>query len=733
MLIVRRHIRYFSCSILWILLATTAYTQVEQNRATHWHFGNQKGFDFSSGEPKQVENSQIDAVESCCTMSDLNGNLLFYTNGGGREDGESFGGIWNGKHELMEGGDLGTTLGGGQSGFQGCLTVPKPANPNLYYLFTVDHIETLAFKDSQFPIGKGLNYFEIDVAANSGQGKVENGETLINPCFEYISGTLHGNCTDYWVIAQTSHHYIERSADVADTFYVFQITEEGIQSPVKVPMIEGQSDFRDEYGPMKISPDGKRLICGLFIYDFDNLTGNIDNPISLTPFIQDPTASLAFSPNGNFLYNFQLNSLSDTTTAFEYVAYQYDLGANPIVSSEVILGTVPLSLTSRGRVGTPQIAPDGKIYTPFWMGNPFKKIAVTRLDFPDKKGETAAFTFDVEELSEGMNQRFLRFGNFMDYIFIEKEEKTFREQIIPLEVNCEDQSEVVLKGPPNQSTYVWSENGITDTLAVTESGKYWVNYAEGCAEGADTFLLTIFNDQFDVSLPEDIVFLCDNERIMLRPDNLTQQQLIWQDSTLANEYETDKAGIYTVVAKQGLCRASDSTEVVLLEKPLLELGRDTIICGRKSFILTSQFSPYNWYEWQDGQSTNEVEVNAPGRYELRIGNECGEVSDAIEVSNCPDCELYIPNVFSPNDDNQNDQFKAYYNSQCELSNFRMQIMDKWGNRIAELKSFEESWDGNHQQQRSLEGVYWYVASYIVNWPDGRQESKVQSGEVTLVR
>ncbi len=730
---VRQYIRYFGCSILWMLLTTHAHTQVEQNRATHWYFGNQKGFDFSSGEPRQVEHSEIDAVESCCSMSDLNGNLLFYTNGGGREDGESFGGIWNSDHELMEGGDLGTTLGGGQSGFQGCLTVPKPANPDLYYLFTVDHIETLAFKDSQFPTGKGLNYLEIDVAANDGKGKVQNGETLINPCFEYISGTLHGNCTDYWVIAQTSHHYIERSADVADTFYVFQITEDGIQAPVKVPMIEGQPDFRDEYGPMKISPDGKRIICGLFMYDFDNLTGNIHNPTPLRPFIQDPTSSLAFSPNGNFLYNFQLNSLSDTTTSFAYTAYQYDLGASPIDESEIILGEVFLSLTSRGRVGTPQIAPDGKIYTPFWMGNPFKKIAVTRLDFPDKKGEAAAFTFDVEELSEGMNERFLRFGNFMDYIFIEKEEKTFQEQSIPLNINCEDQSEVILKGPPNQSTYVWSENGITDTLAVTESGKYWVNYAEGCAEGADTFLLTIFNSQFDVSLPEDIVFLCENERKMLRPDNLGNKPLSWQDGTTSLEYEVDQAGVYSFVAEEGLCKASDSVEVVVLETPVLELGRDTIICNRNSFSLTTEFSPYNWYEWQDGRQTNSIEVTVAGEYELTVGNDCGEVNDQIKVENCPDCELYIPNIFSPNGDNQNDQFKAYVNSQCNLSNFRMQIMDKWGNGMTELNSLKESWDGSHQQQRSLEGVYWYVASYTIIWPDGRQESKVQSGEVTLVR
>jgi len=722
------------CIIPLMMMQSYSYAQVEQNRATHWHFGNQKGFDFSSGSPKLVADSQIDAVESCCTMSDLNGNLLFYTNGGGREDGESFGGIWNHKHELMEGGDLGTTKGGGQSGFQGCLTVPKPLNPNEYFLFTVDHIETLSFQDSEFPIGKGLKYFEIDVAENNGNGKVKEGKNLLNPSFEYIAGTLHGNCIDYWVIAQTSHHYIERNADVADTFYVFQITEKGIQSPIKIPMIEGQPDFRDEYGPMKISPDGKRLISGLFIYDFDNLTGNINNPISLSPYIQNPTASLAFSPNGKYLYNFRLNSLSDTTTAFAYNTYQYDLEASPIDSSEIIIGEVLLNLTSRGRVGTPQIAPDGKIYTPFWMGNPFRKIAVTTVDFPDKRGIEASFTFDVEELSENMNERFLRFGNFMDYIFKDKQETTFKESIKDVNLNCETQEEVILKAPPNQLQYVWSIDGTSDTLTVKEAGKYWVNYADGCEEGVDTFLLKINNSQFDVELPEDIVFLCDNEPLVIQPTTTsTSLQLMWQDSTFADAYEITEAGLYTVEARIGLCVAKDSTNAIALATPILDLGKDTIICRGKPLTLSAPNSRYNEYDWIDGNTEAIREIAQAGSYTLTISNVCGTAIDDINIENCPACELYIPNVFSPNGDNQNDLLQAFSQASCAITDFTMHIMDRWGNSRVELNDLKESWDGKIQNQQSAVGMYFYIAKYTINRPDGRKEYREQRGDVTLVR
>ena len=715
-----------------MMMPNYSYAQVEQNRATYWYFGNQKGFDFSSGEPVQIEGAEIDAVESCCTMSDLNGNLLFYTNGGGREDGNSQGGIWNSNHELMEGGDLGEILGGGQSSFQGCLSVPKPMSPDLYYLFTVDHIETLAFENSLFDNGKGLSYFEIDMTANGGKGSVKAGETLLKPSFEYISGTLHGNCIDYWVIAQTSHHYIERDADVADSFFVFQVTEKGIQTPIKIPMIEGAEFVRDEYGPMKISPDGTQLICGLFIYDFDKSTGDITNPRPLSPAVFDPTASLVFSPNGDYLYNFRLNSIGDTT--FIYTAYQYDLAIPVLDSSEIIIGEVELNLTSRGRIGTPQIAPDGKIYTPFWMGKPFSKIALTSLEFPDKRGVAAKFIFDNEELSENFDQRFLRFGNFMDHIFKEKEEAIFKESTITLNLNCETQEEVVLKAPPNQRQYVWSINGISQTLTVKDEGKYWVNYADGCEEGADTFLLTINNRQFDVELPEDIVFLCNNEPLVIQPTTTSNSlPLMWQDSTFADTYEVTEAGQYIVEARKGLCVARDSTKVIALATPMMDLGADTIVCRGKPLTVEVPFSPYNKYDWTDGNRDANRAIDKAGDYTLMISNACGTAIDDISIENCPECDLYIPNVFSPNGDNQNDFFQAFAKEECEITDFRMQIIDKWGNGRIELNNLQDAWDGQFKNQRSAEGVYFYITKYTVNRPDGRKERKEQRGEVTLVR
>jgi hypothetical protein len=48
--------------------------------------------DFSNGAPVALTDRQIDTAEGCATISDANGQLLFYT------DGKK---VWNKNHQVM--------------------------------------------------------------------------------------------------------------------------------------------------------------------------------------------------------------------------------------------------------------------------------------------------------------------------------------------------------------------------------------------------------------------------------------------------------------------------------------------------------------------------------------------------------------------------------------------------------------------------------------------------------
>ena len=151
-----------------------------QNEANIWYFGQFAGLDFSNGIPVALSNGAMNQAEGCATISDSDGNLLFYT------DGVS---IWNQNHVIMPNG---TGLMGGTSASQSAIIVPKPNDPNIYYVFTVPaEIGTL-----------GLRYSEVDMTLDGGLGNVTTIENvfLISPTEEKVTAVRHSNNTDIWVV-----------------------------------------------------------------------------------------------------------------------------------------------------------------------------------------------------------------------------------------------------------------------------------------------------------------------------------------------------------------------------------------------------------------------------------------------------------------------------------------------------------------------------------------------------
>ena len=121
---------------------------------------------------------------------------------------------------------------------------------------------------------------------------------------------------------------------------------------------------------------------------------------------------------------------------------------------------------------------------------------------------------------------------------------------------------------------------------------------------------------------------------------------------------------------------------------------------------------------------------------MTIINESGCVTeDDIQVRVNKDRLIYIPNIFTPNDDGFNDFFMIYGGRGVELvRSFR--VFNRWGEIVFEAENFdpktpstEYGWDGMFRQERMNPAVFVYVAEVI--FIDGRVE--LYKGDVTLAR
>lgn len=96
------------------------------------------------------------------------------------------------------------------------------------------------------------------------------------------------------------------------------------------------------------------------------------------------------------------------------------------------------------------------------------------------------------------------------------------------------------------------------------------------------------------------------------------------------------------------------------------------------------------------------------------------------------CEIFVPNVFSPNGDSKNDVFKAIPGTSCSLTQFSLKVFDRFGALVFETTSAEEGWDGNYKGKNAPQATYVYVVQYELT-DDSKKLPKVASGELALIR
>ncbi len=108
-------------------------------------------------------------------------------------------------------------------------------------------------------------------------------------------------------------------------------------------------------------------------------------------------------------------------------------------------------------------------------------------------------------------------------------------------------------------------------------------------------------------------------------------------------------------------------------------------------------------------------------------------TDEINIVVVPAPEIFIPNIFSPNDDGLNDHFTLFSNDGV-VDIIELNVFDRWGEHLFHAEDIdsnnpEEGWDGKFHHKEMPPGVYVYTIS--IKLADGME--KTLTGDITLVR
>ncbi len=301
------------------------------------------------------------------------------------------------------------------------------------------------------------------------------------------------------------------------------------------------------------------------------------------------------------------------------------------------------------------------------------------------------------------------------------------------------------------ASYMWSTGEITRQITVDTNGIYEVLVIGAGCEQREVYFTTVTPVIFELEVELEP---CEFENAGLISVNIDREY-----PDVSNEFSLDgdnyqssslftdlNPGDYTVFV-QNSAGCLDSTNIVVPSNQSIAvtLPADTSVLISCPITINSTLANSNFIDsfyWTSSQpldsnltsSSITVRPTTTTDYTLTVIAQDGcMVSDDIRITvSTP--ELYVPNVFSPNQDGINDRFYPQTVDKDVYRIRRFHIYDRWGSLVYDAQDFRPNdptigWDGIHKALEPISGVYVWVVEYeLIDGTTG-----MLSGDVTLIR
>ncbi|MEJ7767795.1 MAG: gliding motility-associated C-terminal domain-containing protein, partial [Chitinophagaceae bacterium] len=270
--------------------------------------------------------------------------------------------------------------------------------------------------------------------------------------------------------------------------------------------------------------------------------------------------------------------------------------------------------------------------------------------------------------------------------------------------------------------YLWSTGSTSSTITVSNTGVFWLEAADNTGCSYRDSISVAFRSPPAFSLGPDTI-ICNNPAYLLDVSN-TGDNYSWQDNATQPQYRVNRTGSYYVSVTRGGCTATDTVAIVFKTSPAPDLGPDGSICPGEELIIRHSVTGVR-STWQDGTTDPAFKVTSPGRYSVKVENECGTGSDEVIIA-VGSCNLLIPNAFTPGK-SVNNIFRLV--NAFGLKDYSLQVFNRWGQQVYHSTRSEEGWNGRYNGLEQPQGSYVYIISYT----DPGAGKVLKKGTVTLIR
>lgn len=301
-------------------------------------------------------------------------------------------------------------------------------------------------------------------------------------------------------------------------------------------------------------------------------------------------------------------------------------------------------------------------------------------------------------------------------------------------INCENQP-VTIASNVTASSYTWSTGAKTGNITVNKTGVYKLTLKDACGTQSDSVKVFI---QPATPAPLAIdTMICQfaANPILTLEDSINITWYTHADGKIGSRIQpsivTKYTGAYNLFITKtiGKCESEKVPAVVSIKyTPHEELGNKVVMCENDVQPI-GKMDTGVIYRWNTGANTCCILPKKEGLYQRTTNNECGSYVDSVWVyhNSCEECVAF-PNAFSPVKGMENDMFRPLL--KCPVSEFKMNIFNRWGNLVFESNDIYKGWNGRYNYDWAPVGTYVYIVEYTAK---GKLQKQRITGNVTLVR
>lgn len=304
-------------------------------------------------------------------------------------------------------------------------------------------------------------------------------------------------------------------------------------------------------------------------------------------------------------------------------------------------------------------------------------------------------------------------------------------------------------------TYQWKFNnnniinGFTNQIIVRQSGTYSLSIQDvyGCASNSIPVVVTVNNNPI-VNLSPLNTTVCEGASVYLTAITNISGNVTW---FLNNQLITSIAGLTPSVVLPGNykvqvttaanCKGtSNSITVQTVPLPTVQLPKVIKLTYGEEIKVTAITTNSDKIAWSPASVvscvncyTTIVAPTVTTTVTATVFNtlNCSSFDTMLVIVSCDPKFLFVPNLFSPNSDGENDFFypRAKFDAFISL----MQVFNRLGELVFEKRNFkannyEDSWDGYNKGSLADPGVYQYFIK--ATCADGTMFD--YKGDVTLI-